>query len=204
LTDFGLGIFNEFWDEAHPHHLPLLNLQDAGDPHWNLTISIQRLNAIVEKNSEPSVWEGVRFLLDTPNWRPHLVACLVLLRLSSPARATLQDLFWDRISLGSWVSPQILVTLSLVDGDFKMKGEKILRGGFAANVRRPSSPDPVSQGHTRPSPSEQKVKAAIEFLVNNVIIDSSDNDAGGSHASDWKQRLLKLIESKKIASRDIL
>ncbi|HEY5746520.1 MAG TPA: hypothetical protein VIU12_10615 [Chryseolinea sp.] len=205
LTDLGLGIFNEFWDGVHPHYLPFLNLHDSNESNWNLTISIQRLNTIVEKHSEQSVQEGIRHLLTHPDWRPHLVACLVLLRLSPQARSTLLDLFWERLSLGSWVSPQISVAVSLVDRNFKMKGEKILSDGLAMN-----DPSLLAQDHhalpgpRRPYPPEGKTKAALEFLVHNVINDTSDNDAGGLHARDWKQTLLKLIDSKRIVSCEIL
>ncbi len=131
MTDFGLGIFNEFWDGVHPHHLPFLHPHDSP----NLTISLQRLNAILEKNSESSILEGTRHLLADHNWRTHLVACFVLLRLSPQTRSALFDSFWERLTLGSWVSPQISVVLSLMDRDFKMKGEKVLRDGLTATIR---------------------------------------------------------------------
>ena len=202
----GLEIFNEFWDGTHPLHLPLLNLRDSGEANnWNLTISLQRLNAIAEKNSDQSVQEGIRHLLANHDWRPHLVASVVLLRLSSQARSTLLDLFWERLSLGSWVSPQILVALSLADKNFKMKGEKILRDGLAMNAPGLSVPDhPVSQSGMGSSPSERKIKAAIDFLINNVLNDASDGDSGGLLASGWREKLLKLIASKRIVSCEVL
>lgn len=194
MTDFGLGIFNEFWDGVHPHHLPFLHPHDSRD----LTVSLQRLNAIIEKNSESSVVEGTRHLLADHNWRTHLVACFVLLRLSPQTRSALLDSFWERLTLGSWVSPQISVVLSLVDRDFKMKGEKILRDGLTAND--PSLSTLGSQApQGRRSPSEGKALAAVQVLINEVIIDTSDSDAGGLHAQHWKQRVLKLIETKIIS-----
>ncbi|AYB33788.1 hypothetical protein [Chryseolinea soli] len=201
-----LGIFNEFWDGVHPHHLPLLNLIDSGASNqWNLTISLQRLNAIVEKNPEQSVQEGVIALLAYHDWRSHLVACLVILRLPSSARSILLDHFWKRLSLGSWVCPQILVALSLVDRNFEMKAEKILHDGLAMYAQSLSVTDEQkSQGSSRAStPSERKTKAAIEFLLKNTLNDTPDSDSGGLIASRWKKRLLKLMELKSVAFYEI-
>ena len=194
-----LGIFKSVWD-GQPNHLPLLNLyeMDQEQAEFNLTQSITKLDFILTSNSPRSIQESIMFLLESVDWRPHLVATLSFLALRPSERGGLLPLFWGVLSRGTWVSPQILVALSVSDSEFKIKGERILVEGFKINYPRLSPVDHhVSRGGTPSTVSERKIIAAVDFLLNGVVKDTADNDAGGSIAKNWKERLEELVAQNK-------
>lgn len=196
-----IGIFSNFWD-GKPNHLPLLSLVEMpydDSQTFNVKISFLILESILETNTEESIQEGIKLLLENEDWRTHLVATVSLLAIKQSKRENLIDLFWKRLSQGSWVSPQILVALSMCDSFFSSKGKKILTEGFKINYSKLSAVDHhVSRGGIPATISEKKVLAAIDYLLNDSINDSDDNDAGGSIAKNWKERVDELIKQNKL------
>ncbi len=193
------GVFNDFWN-GHPNHLPLMNLYDIPNPpkEWNLTKSIHRLDYIISKNSSDDIVSGIRFLLKNEDWRPHLVAALATLKIDKNRQFELKVDLWNRLKNGSWVSPQILVILSIIDSEFNIKAKQICKNGFNITY----SEIPMHEHHYARGPAgthvdNNKVIASTEYLLNGVITDSEDNDNGGSLAKNWKENLLRLIESKE-------
>jgi len=65
--------------------------------------------------SSPDLESEIRELL-SEGWRPALVACTALQGRSSPA---LLDLLWEALDRGSWVAPQMVVTLWMLDERFQ-------------------------------------------------------------------------------------
>jgi hypothetical protein len=194
------GIFNTFWN-GHPNHLPLLSLLESNDDpaEWNLKMSIKQLDGILLTHSEESIAEGVKLLLRSDNWRPHLVAVLVMLKLNSFRSSYWINSLWERLKHGSWVSPQILVVLSMIDKDFLAKANEIAANGFKVTY----SKMPAAEHHSARGPlgsrfAENKIIAAVHYLVHGSVIDSDEDDQGGSIARSWKSRLLQLIEEGKI------
>lgn len=192
-----LGIFTVFWD-GKPNHLPFLSLVELpGDESqsFNLKLSISKLETIIGVNSEETIKQSINLLLKQEDWRLHLVALMSLLLLEELKRESLIVLFWERLSRGSWVSPQLLVALSMSDVNFKTKADKILIEGFVINYSQLSAIDHhVSRGGVSITTSEEKVITVIDYLLNGVINDNANNDYGGSIAQNWKQRLDELIE----------
>ncbi|WP_417559023.1 hypothetical protein [Mesoflavibacter zeaxanthinifaciens] len=193
------GVFNDFWN-GHPNHLPLMNLYDIPNPpkEWNLTKSIDRLDNIVSKNSINDIIDGIRLLLKNEDWRPHLVAALATLKIDKNRQSELKTDLWNRLKTGSWVSPQILVILSIIDSEFDFKAKEICENGFKITY----SEMPMHEHHSARGPAgigvdNKKVVASTEYLLNGVIIDSMENDNGGSLAKNWKENLLGLIENNK-------
>lgn len=195
-----LGIFKDFWD-GKPNHLPFLSLVELpGDEtqSFNLHLSISKLEDILQSNSEEAIIEGLKLLLEQEDWRLHLVASVSILLIKESKRGDLINLIWKRLSQGSWVSPQLLVVLSISDNSFIFKGEKIIAEGFQVNYSKLSAVDHhVSRGGVPASISEKKVEAAINYLINDVIEDNSDNDYGGSLVRNWEERLHELIEENR-------
>ncbi|MFB9080288.1 hypothetical protein ACFFLS_11655 [Flavobacterium procerum] len=195
-----LGVFNDFWD-GKPNHLPLLSLIELpGDENqsFNLKWSLFKLEAILKANTQEAINEGIKSLLEQEDWRLHLVAATSLLSLKQSKRENLNVLFWERLTRGSWVSPQILVALSISDTSFKTKGEKILLEGFTINYSQMSAIEHhVSRGGVPTTVSEKKVEAALNYLLNDTINNDDDNDSGGSIAQNWKERLDELITENK-------
>ncbi|OHT47275.1 hypothetical protein [Flavobacterium tructae] len=199
-----LGIFKDFWD-GHPNHLPFLSLVELTSDEsqsFNLKLSFSKLEAILETNSEQKISDGIRLLLEQENWRAHLVASVSLLLISQAKRDRLINLYWERLSRGSWVSPQILTSLSRCDTSFNTKGEKILTEGFTINYASLSSIDHhVLRGGVPTTVSEKKIIAAVNYLLNNIINDNDDNydnDSGGSIAKNWKEKLTELIKENRV------
>lgn len=195
------GVFNSFWDE-HPNHLPFLNLRESlDDPkEWNLQISIAKLYSILKAHSDGDINEGIRQLLKSDDWRPHIVALISILSFDSQRRNEFIDLLWDRLSRGSWTSPQILVVLSIIDKDFKSKASKIISEGFTVNYGQLTSSieHQVSRGGTSTKEASAKVVAVINFILNKHMTDSVDSDQGASIAKNWTERLTILIDEGKI------
>ena len=199
MSSLNFGVFNEFWN-GYPNHLPFMNLYDVANPpsEWNLTKSIDRLDYIIFKNSIHDIVDGIRLLLSNENWRPHLVACLATLKVDKERQSQIKVYLWNRLQSGSWASPQILVILSIIDPEFNIKAKQICKNGFSITY----SEMPMHEHHSARGPAgthidNNKVIASTEYLLNGVITDSEDNDNGGSLAKNWKENLLRLIESKK-------
>jgi hypothetical protein len=194
------GVFNSFWD-GQPNHLPFLNLQESKDDpkEWNLQTSIAKLYLILNEHSEMDINEGIKQLIKSDDWRPHIVASISILSFDSQRRNGFIDLLWDRISRGSWTSPQILVVLSIIDKDFISKASKIINEGFTVNYSRLTPKEHhVSRGGTSIKEASPKVVAVINFLLNKIMIDSVDSDQGASIAKNWTESLTKLINEGKI------
>lgn len=183
-----LGIFKEFWNE-HPNHLPFLNLnsQDSEDSECNLIKSIQRLDLLCNNHSETEVEDGIEKLLNEENWRPHLVGILASFKLPLDRQQIFIPMFWERLEKGSWISPQILAVLYMIDSDFEIKAKKILQDGFEVKF----SPMSMIEHHSARGPEGNK--SAAEKVINTIkfILEYKEDDYG------WKRSLVELIESKK-------
>ena len=194
-----LGIFKNFWD-GQPNHLPFLSLRSYADEpkEFNLKLSISKLEFILENNSEESIKESIKLILSYEDWRLHLIASMTLLSLRQTARESLTFYFWERINKGSWVSPQIMVTLSFSDIEFKEKSKKILSEGFKINYTNLSEIEHhVSRGGTPRNIAEKKIIASLDYLINDIVKDTDDNDFGGSISKSWKENLEQLIQQNK-------
>lgn len=193
------GVFNDFWN-GHPNHLPLINLHETPNPskEWNLAKSIDRLNYIISKNSSNDIVNGIRLLLKDEDWRPHLVASIATLKIDKKLQSELIINLWNRLKSGSWVSPQILVILSIIDCEFNIRAKEICKNGFKISY----SPMPMHKHHSSRGPAgidadNKKVISAAEYLLNGVISDSMENGNGDLLAKNWKENLLELIDNNK-------
>ncbi len=183
------GVFDDFWN-GHPNHLPFMNLYNIPNPpkEWNLTMSIDRLDSIISKNSSSEIVDGIRLLLKNEDWRPHLVAALSTLKVEKKIQSEIKTDLWNRLKSGSWASPQILVILSIIDSEFNIQAKGICDNGFRITY----SEMPMHEHHSARGPAgisvdNKKVVATTEYLLNGVITDSMENDNGGSLAKNWKE-----------------
>lgn len=127
MEENNLGIFNDFWDGKHPHHLPLLNLRDSSEvKEWNLRISLSRLDKLFSINPREKVISDMELLIDQVDWRPHLIFCFALLKLSETENQKLINQLWTKLKVSrSWVYPQLLVTVSIVDKNFTKNAKEL-------------------------------------------------------------------------------
>jgi len=200
------GVFNDFWN-GYPNHLPFLNLDDVPNPpeEWNLTKSIDRLDDIISENANAAIVAGIRLLLNNENWRPHLVAALATLKIDKNLQTEIKTDLWNRLKSGSWVSPQILVILSIIDAEFKLKAKEIVEKGFTITYSEMKKHEHHSaRGPAGIGVDTNKVIASTKYLLNGVVTDAKENDNGGSLAKNWKENLLRLIANNtfKIKNED--
>jgi len=145
MNEKGFGIFSDFWD-GFPYHLPLLNLHiDKNEINQGkLNKGLERLDLICFNKNQDLVINGIQELLSSENWRPHLVAILASFKLSVNKQKELIPDFWNRLERDSWISPQILSVLSMIDHEFESIGLEILKNGFQVTQSPMSGPEHYS------------------------------------------------------------
>lgn len=188
MSGLDFGIFKEFWN-GHPNHLPLMGLHNDNDEpkEWNLNKSLDRLDLICDENSKELIIEGIHKLLNNEDWRPHLVAILVSFKISTDEQQRLIPEFWKRLEKGSWISPQILSVLSIIDKEFESKGRQILNNGFKVDY----SPIKMTEHHSARGPEGSNGASEKVFSSINTLLENQDDDFG------WKGNLIQLIKNKR-------
>jgi hypothetical protein len=182
------GIFNDFWVN-HPQHLPFLSFTESNfEPKsFGLHSSISNLELILKRNSLEDIKKDIIELLVTSNWRTHLVASIALTLLKKENTNDLLEHFWDRINKGSWVVPQLLVVLSIVDSEFRVKAENIINE--ESNYLLNNS----DLNYSRRKVFDHKKIASINYLLKGIVNDTSESDSGASITQGWKQNLQTAI-----------
>lgn len=90
--------------------------------------------------SSPDLESEIRELL-SEGWRLALVACVALQGRSSPA---LLDMLWQALDRGSWVAPQMAITLWMLDERFPERARQRLLPGYKV------APEPQRSGLSGP------------------------------------------------------
>ncbi|MFK7770993.1 MAG: hypothetical protein AB8F94_02595 [Saprospiraceae bacterium] len=174
-----IGIFKDFWDGNHPHHLPLMNLRDdTKNKDWNVKVSLQRIEKIFQENDRQKVIQDLVLLIKQNNWRPQLIFCISILRVKEEEISNLKKELWNKLEeYGSWIIPQLAATASIVDPDFKKKAKEVLKNKRKIDDLNTLNSDEIltelSRGNNQ---FENKSLIAIR----------------------WKENLLKLIKEGKI------
>jgi hypothetical protein len=188
MSELDFGIFKGFWN-GHPNHLPLMGLNnDNNQPaEWNLNKSLERLDLICDENDQELIIEGIHKLLKNEDWRPHLVAIMASFKLSPEEQQKLIPNLWIRLEKGSWISPQILSVLSIIDTQFELKAKEILNNGFSIDFL----PMGMAEHHSARGPENSK--GASEKVISSIksLIENQNDDFG------WKGKLIQLIENKR-------
>ena len=175
--------------EIHP--LPLLNLTfGAVQIVRELTIAASRWT------HEPDA--EIAEMLEGPNWRWHLIAAIACLTCSQGARRV--PLLWGTMRRGTWVSPQIAATLSLLDVDF----DEHARAFAESYVDREDSQNDVKGFAAvlalldgRPT-SERWLGAMVTRREVQAIL-GSDEDSGGDRSRKWLSRLPKVFDEAQVS-----
>lgn len=182
IENHSLGIFTTFWEGKHPHHLPLLHLRgDQPNKDWNLEISLQRIDNIFQSNERETILHDLQLLTQQKNWRPHLIFCISILKLPPEESLASQEALWKLLEeYNSWVIPQLAVTASIIDPDFRIKAINIIREKWQIDQLEQMNSDQIliqlSRGE---NPLDDKSRIAMQ----------------------WKEKLLILMKEKKIDSR---
>ncbi|WP_124019451.1 hypothetical protein [Flavobacterium hydrophilum] len=62
----------------------------------------------------------------------------------------------------------------------------------------------VSRGGTPRNIAEKKIIASLDYLINDIVNDTHDNDTGGSICKSWKENLKQLILQNKFKLQQFL
>ncbi len=188
------GIFDKFWDNQ-PNHLPLLNLRvDLSETEtFNLGKSLKLIDEIISENQIDDIYNDTRKMLTELNWRLHLVAFITILKLDKSEQQKYIGFLWKRLCLGTWVSPQLLVTLSKIDFNFKEKAELILKevglNKFRTNYL---SEKELAERNFNYELTDNKILNSLRYLKNEKILTDIDDDNGAKIAQNWNEQLTKL------------
>jgi hypothetical protein len=140
----------------------------------------------------PQASEVIPQLLSDRNWRPHLVAAVAILLADDSARFA--HALWSAVDAGSWVAPQLVVTLRFTDPDF-VEGAKrrieqrcpIFNPVGEHEIERNSAAEPDAS----PYRSAKNLAALIQAL----------RDFEGTRA--WVQQQIEDPEVKRLLEADV-
>ena len=172
--------FDAFWSDKQPNHLPFLHLEDDNKA-YNARQSIEKLKSVLSKTSPEELLAGLSAIIKQDEWRLHLVACLTLLIKRDLFSAEIQEILWWRLSQGSWVSPQIAVTLAEIDNQFQARAQAILKAQAAV----------VSPAEAAEFQALERIKRnqALDYLTTGNTYSADPHDNGALFAKDWKEHL---------------
>jgi len=128
-------------------YLALLDLRGA-----EVQVVLDRIEQALSTEA-PQPW--VYRLLADPDWRPHLVGALAML-LDEGARLEPMAL-WQAIDAGSWVTPQLVVTASFVDGAFVERACARIRASCPVSIPEGLS---ASERHVATGPASALERSA--------------------------------------------
>ncbi len=188
------GIFDKFWDNQ-PNHLPLLNLiVDLSDTEtFNLGKSLKLIDGIISKYQIDDIYNDTRKMLTELNWRLHLVAFITILKLDKSEQQKFIEFLWKRLCLGTWVSPQLLVTLSKIDFNFKVKAELIINEiGLNEFRRNYLSEKELAERKFNYELTDNKILNSLRYLKDGKFLTNIDDDNGAKIAQNWKEQLTEL------------
>lgn len=177
------GTFGRFF-RIYPHYGPLLHLENYSleeieESPINLDLSLQKMNDIFKTKSRNQIKKGVSVLLKSQNWRNHLVGCLAIVKMDREDQKEYFSRLWSIcLNNESWVYPQILATLSIVDSRFS---------------------DIVNQRKVNEACLNNKgLKNEIATLLDPDNKEKYENEDEPNHGLHWKENLEKLISEGKL------
>lgn len=199
------AVFRPLYGQAAPY-LSLLRCMDSVD---RLIAKIRDLSATEDAAKFAAV------LLRDVNWRPHLVGAVASYFLRS---AEVSDQLWRTVDAGSWVTPQLVVILSLSDSQFLERSLDRLEAGCPCVDDRAGCESEIESHIARgPATDEErcsKAASALWAIVSREYIEnprtvrlsanpslhsliSTDVDNGGEIALDWRSAFLEAVEVSK-------
>lgn len=189
-----LGVFDSFWDNQ-PNHLPLLRLRtDMSEPkEFNLKKSIQLIDQILDNQTPDEIYVDLVRMLADKNWRPHLVAFVTVLKLDPPEQQKYIGHLWKCLCIGTWVSPQLLVTLSKIDFNFDEKSARILKdSGIEQFSAAYLSEGEMNERNFTYEITTNKILNTLRYLKERTYDQDIDDDNGGDIAKGWDTQLTEL------------
>jgi hypothetical protein len=188
-----------------PPYLVLLHLMQDGPA---------ALGVIKRASAKRGAGDASKSMLASPEWRAHLVAAVAASIRRYPGDVVA---LWDAADRGSWVAPQLVAVLSMLDDDFRAEATDRLRH------RCPIRDEPsdriedaplrhVVRGPGRPADRSAKLASALMALLRDsdpdapVVVEFDDDvelqqlfaldiDNGGTIAVEWRRDLRQLLST---------
>jgi hypothetical protein len=184
-----------------------LRFYDHGLDYLNLLHLGQGPSGIAELRSAIAMatWkaDSIRLLRDG-NWRSHLAPIVAYAARGIPDSDITRGL-WGAVQQGSWVSPQIIVVLSLMDDDFLPHLSNLFHQGIALEERDPLIAH-VTAGPGNDQSRLGKMANAVLGLYPNMRHDQAwtalvaaaphDFDQADQLAVRWKQSLKQMLANQ--------
>ena len=159
-----------------------LNGEDAGQ-------SIALVKTCCSSVSDP--FPDIIELLGDSNWRPHLVASVAIMISGYHSEAV--RLLWRRVDTGSWVTPQLCATLSLINPEFLQQARSRLVSGCPLDATELREMDPAER-HSAAGPAgilQRSSKAASALMCLSQMASPQPQWIHELHASADMQKLLE-------------
>lgn len=184
-------------------YLTLLNLGDGASE------AVRRAKACLERS--PRAASEITETFEVEGWREHLVGAVAL--LASPAEARPIECLWRLVDRGSWVSPQLVATLSLTDPKFEQTAAAAL-DRLVAEPHEPheplppiTSPEEAAYRHSVVGPSVGPAKTAAALVGLTGLapagtaaeVVNRDSDGSGEIAVRWRKGIVRVFADARIA-----
>lgn len=181
-------------------YLTLLNLGDGASE------AVRRAKACLERS--PRAASEITEAFEVEGWREHLVGAVAL--LASRAEARPIECLWRLVDRGSWVSPQLVATLSLTDPKFEQAAAAAL-DRLVAEPHEPlpptTSPEEAAYRHSVVGPSVGPAKSVAALVgltgmapaANAAEVVNRDSDGSGEIAVRWREGIVRVFADARIA-----
>ncbi len=167
-----------FYTVAKVNYLALLHLRKEF-----VRSEIQEVRTLIINS--PDIVSDIHNLMSVKNWRPHIVGCFIACLIDRNEKVT--ELLWSCLDKGSWVSPQIAATLSLLDNSFIETATLKLEGGsFSSDAKRFMA---LFALINKLAPEQISDKA----LNRKQLLVSRDNAAFDNLTLSWREKVQLLV-----------
>lgn len=194
--------YSAFWRLfEYSHHIRLLSATEAE--------SVTEVRAALADGGA----DQVLTMLRKPNWRPQLVGAVAVL-VQGQASAEAVEALWHACDAGSWVSPQLAATLSLVDPAFLAEAKRRILARCQIGddlARMPWHERHGAQGPGSVDEHSAKLLSALLVLVERAGESESvvgqrrelgdrfvelDVDHGGAIAEEWRGNIQATLRAE--------
>ncbi|MFC1523358.1 hypothetical protein ACFL6N_01075 [Thermodesulfobacteriota bacterium] len=196
-------------EDRLPAHLVLKGMYGANEDIQDVLDRVQTAIGV----GENELWLGR--LLENPDWRTQLTGAVALLFVDDVAPYI--EKVWDAVVKGSWMTPQLLAVLSIIDPGFTDHCRARIACHCAVNSPK-DLPPPERNRSMGPAPDSMragKEAAAIMALCgqSTTVADwvlqaqtdpdlqeliASDRDGGGQIAVEWRRDLREQFQFRGV------
>ena len=174
-----------------PGYLPLLHM--ARPEAQNVLRRVQQA-----LDTPGGVAQYIDRLLLQPDWRGHLVAAVAI--LMGGRRGPFAEALWAAFDAGSWVAPQLAVTLYWVDPAFVARAKERIRQRCPVSV--PEGPSPVER-HVATGPAGRLGRSSKNMAALLRLMEEAGVEAQWLTSERAEEEVVELLEGDADGSGEI-